>query len=176
MLWQGGCVTDPKLDVRRTGTRGRNRLTWLVAGAALVLLAAAAAYALLGGDDAGTPATTPHPEPAATTLQIPPAAGRCMVPSAEVLAGSDLAIEGTVTGVAGGVVTLAVDRVYAGADRAEVTVAAPSSGPAELDQGVELVTGRRYLLAANGDQVMVCGFSGEATPQLAELYAQAFPE
>ena len=38
---------DTDTESRQTGTRGRSRLTWLVAAAAVVLIAGGVAYALL---------------------------------------------------------------------------------------------------------------------------------
>lgn len=167
-------------DVRATGPRGRNRLTWLVAAAAVVLLAAITGYAVFGRDDAPPtageePSGAVEQDPGVATIELagPVGAGRCMVPSPELLAGQDLAFEATVTGIADGVVTLDPERFFAGTAVDAVTVTAPPEA-AMLDTGVVFEAGGTYLVAATGGQVNGCGLSGEATPQLRALYDEAF--
>ncbi|HEY0888454.1 MAG TPA: hypothetical protein VGE38_02445 [Nocardioides sp.] len=166
-------------DVRATGHRGRNPLTWLVAAAAVVLLALIAGYAVFGTDDpvpsAGDePTGAPsEPGPATVALTTPQESGRCMVPSADVLAVQELAFEATAIGIADGVVTLEPERFYAGQATDEVTVTVPDD-TALLQPELEFAAGTTYLIAATGDVITGCGLSGPATPELRALYAEAF--
>ena len=103
------------------------------------------------------------------------ATGRCMVPTAEALATLPTAFEGTVTSLEDGMATLQVTRWYAGPERDEVSVAAPDRSLQSLLLAVDFQKGRSYLVSADGKRVSLCGFSGEATPDLVALYEQAFP-
>ena len=171
---------DTMTESRRAGTRNRSPLTWLVAAAAVALIAAAAAFALLPrGSDPATPTAGSDPTtaaPAVTELAMPAAAaGRCMVPSARMLQSAAYAFDGTVTGIDQGVVTLQVDRWYAGGDSDLVEVDQGSADLAALILAPRFEVGERFLVAGSQDgSVMVCGFSGRYTPQLADLYTQAF--
>ncbi len=101
-------------------------------------------------------------------------AGKCMVPSAETLGGFDTAFAGTVTSVDGGTATLTVDQWYAGGDAATVTVDAPSKDMQDLLMAVDFQEGSTYLVSANGGRVSLCGFTAQESPELQELYDQAF--
>ena len=169
---------------RQTGTRGRNPLTYLVAAAAALVIAGVAALALmgpLGGDAtdpppiAGGPETSAAPAPTVTRLSAPTEQpGRCMVPNARVLSQQTVAFEGVVESVDGNTVVLVPTTFYAG-DRADrVEVAAPGEELTFLLGEVPFEEGGTYLVAANDGQVVLCGFSGPATPQLERLYSQAF--
>lgn len=169
-------------DVRATGAHDRNPLTWLVAAAAVVLLAAVAGYALFGRDDAPAPTAGEEPtgavsDPAPTSTELTASGGsaRCMAPSPEVLAQQEVAFEATATGIADGVVTLEPVRFYAGDPTDQVTVTVPDH-TALLEPGLEFEAGKDYLIAASGGEVIVCGFSGEATPELRTMYEEAFPQ
>src|SRR6478672_12490439 len=93
-------TTAEPVPVRETGARGRSPLTWVVAAAAVVLIAGAALFGVLRHDDAGPVPSAGHASRLTTTqLAAPdPAAyrARCMVPSAETLAHQTLAFDGTV--------------------------------------------------------------------------------
>lgn len=165
-----------------TEAQTRNPLTWLVAAAALVLIAAGGVLALAGGDDSPLAPPTagssgaPAGEVTTTELALPGGApARCMVPSAEVLAGAAYAVDAEVTAVAGGTATLEPTTWYAGEQTDRVEVAAGSADLAALIGAPEFQVGQRYLVAGNGEgQVMVCGFSGPYDQRLAGLYAEAF--
>lgn len=164
------------LTPRASGTRGRNPLTWLVAAAAAVLIAAGGAFALLGGDDPVAPPPTAGEAPTVTALALPPdAPGRCMVPSPEVLGGAAYAVAGEVTMVEGGTATIEPTQWYAGEETDVVEVDAGSADLAALIGAPEFVAGERYLVAGNQDgKVLVCGFSGPWSEDLAQLYDAAF--
>jgi hypothetical protein len=171
---------DTMTESRETGTRNRSPLTWLVAAAAVALIAAAAAFALLPrASDPATPTAGSDPTttvPTVTELTMPAAAaGRCMVPTARVLQSAAYAFAGTVTGIDQGVVTLRVDQWYAGGESDLVEVDQGSADLAALVLAPRFEVDERFLVpGSQGGSVMVCGFSGRYTPELADLYAQAF--
>jgi len=102
-------------------------------------------------------------------------AGKCAMPSAEVLSTFDTAFEGTVISVADGTATLEVDRWYAGGEASTVTVEAPSRSLDDLLMAVDFQEGQTYLVSADGDRVTLCGFTAETDPELEAMYAEAFP-
>ena len=105
----------------------------------------------------------------------PAAAGKCAVPSADVLATFDTAFAGTVTALDDGTATLSVDEWYAGGDGADtVTVTSPSEQLQDLLLAVDFQEGRSYLVSADGDRVTLCGYSGEDSAEMQALYAEAF--
>ena len=99
----------------------------------LPVVAAALAVALSGcgsdDDSAATIDPTTSASPSASASDEPVVltadgsnAGKCAMPSAEVLSTFDTAFEGTVTSVDGGAATLEVDQWYVGGDASTVTV------------------------------------------------------
>lgn len=133
-------------------------------------------------DTPATDATSPSASTSESTSSEPLAltadgstAGKCAMPSAEVLSTFDTAFEGTVTSVEDGTATLEVDQWYAGGEASTVTVEAPSRSLADLLMAVDFQEGRTYLVSADGDRVTLCGFTAEADPELEALYAEAFP-
>jgi hypothetical protein len=170
--------TELTTENRATGARHRGPLTWAVAAAAVVLIAGVALFGVLRHDD--TPATPPTASDARTVTELsaPPAAAysaRCMVPTSAVLARQTVAVDATVTTIAGGVVTLTPSHWYAGDPTDLVRVQAPPQDLQALLGAVRFQEGGRYLVAASGGQVAVCGFSGPWSSRLASLYADAFP-
>lgn len=174
---------DTQVPERQTGTRGRNPLTWLVAAAAVLVIAGVGVFTLTGTDDD----TTAPPiaddngsgdgggEPVVISLRAPAAStGRCMMPSAEVLSQQQVAFEGTVEKIDEGTVVLTPTEFYAGDEADRVEVDAPAEQLTNLIGAVEFEVGGTYLVSATDGQVTVCGFSGPATPELEQLYADAF--
>jgi hypothetical protein len=102
-------------------------------------------------------------------------AGKCAMPSAEVLSTFDTAFEGTVTSVEDGTATLEVEQWYAGGDASTVTVEAPSRSLDDLLMAVDFQEGQTYLVSADGDRVTLCGFTAETDPELEAMYTEAFP-
>lgn len=121
-----------------------------------------------------SPSASASGEPLALTADGS-TAGKCAMPSAEVLATFDTAFEGTVTAVEDGTATLEVEQWYAGGDASTVTVEAPSKAHEDLLMAVDFQEGRTYLVSADGDRVTLCGFTAETDPELEALYAEAFP-
>lgn len=102
-------------------------------------------------------------------------AGKCAMPNAETLAGFDTAFEGTVTSLADGTATLAVDQWYAGGDGADtVTVTTPSEQLSDLLSAVEFEADQTYLVSATDGRVTLCGFTAEKSAELEGLYQAAF--
>ncbi len=170
-------ATELTTESRETGTRNRGPLTWLVAAAAVLVIAGVGIFgvrALTGDDD---PAPTAGPVPSATHLEVSAPAGsaKCMVPNAEVLASADVAFDGTVTGIVGDEVTLEPTHWYAGDPTETVVVTAPSVQMQRVASGVSFETGGRYLVSATDGQVSLCGFSAPYDEGLAAIYAEAFP-
>jgi hypothetical protein len=156
-------------------TRSRNPLTWLVAAAAVVLVAAGGAFAVLGGGDEPPPTTAVSPETTTSLRVTGSGPGRCMVPSPDVLGGAAYAVDAEVTAVEGGTATLDPRDWYAGQETDRVEVDAGSADLEALIGAPRFEEGQRYLVAANEEgEVMVCGFSGPWSDQLADLYTEAF--
>ncbi len=169
---------SPETDTltREPGTPGRGPLTWLVAAAAVLLIGAAGMSTLVGGDDTVTPPSAGEADPTVTTLTLPTGTpARCMVPSARLLSNAAFAVDAEVVAVSGGVATLDASQWYAGEPTDEVEVDAGSADLSALIGAPEFEEGDRYLVAGNGDgDVMVCGFSGPYSDDLAGLYTEAF--
>lgn len=171
-------ATELTTETRETGTRNRGPLTWLVAAAAVLVIAGVgfAGVRALTGDD---PVAAPNGgvPPSVTTLDVPAAAGlgKCMVPNAEVLSGADVAFDGTVTSIAGDRVTIEPSHWYAGDPTDEVVVTAPSEQMQQVASGVTFQVGDRYLVSATRGTVSLCGFSAPYSDRLAAVYAEAFP-
>ena len=186
---------DPDLpETRQTGFHDRSRLTWLVTAAALVLIAGVGAFALIDRGDDDVPAAgagssespldpssgagaTSSPDTGDTTVLSAPAgvgSGRCAVPSAEVLSRQTVAFDGTVTDISDGLVTLTPTMFYAGEPAAEVQVQAPPQVLRDLILAVDFEVGQRYLVSAVEGEVSVCGYSAPWSPELEQLYVEAF--
>ena len=162
---------DPSTDTRR-----RRPLTWLVAAAAVLVIAGVGAFALLGGED--QPAVPTAKDPAPTVMELsarPSSAAKCAVPTAELLSNQETAFDGTVTSLTDGLVTLDVGHWYRGGPADQVTVDAPPAGMQALLLAADFQVGQRYLVSANDGFVTVCGFTAAYFDDLAALYAEAFP-
>lgn len=182
----------PETDdgTRATGTHGRNRVTWLVAAAAVAAIAAVGGFAISGlggnGGDADPPQAGPKPTVTVAEHQAPVAgestdltAGsadtKCVAePTAAMLAQYDQAFEGTVTSIEGTTVTLEATDVYQGEVGETVQVQAPAGPFQAMIQQVQFQVGGTYLVSAYQGAVSMCGFSGPASGDLQRLFTEAF--
>lgn len=140
---------------------------WLGLGALTVGAAAAAVVGIVltapGGD--------------ATRLTAPSGGGpaaSCAVLTPETMAGADLAVAGTVVSIDGDEVTLEVTERFAGesADRIVVEQQDPDL-PSELSAGA-FEQGQDYLISSIDGVITTCGQSGPSSPELEQLYRDAF--
>jgi hypothetical protein len=167
--------TELTTENRETGTRERSPLTWVVAAAAVLVIAGVGVVGVRALTD------DPAPSPVAadkTSIELAVAdsagAGKCMVPNAEALAAADVAFDGTVTSVEGDNVVLEPTTWYAGGPATFVVLDAPSEQMQQVASGVSFEVGGRYLVSAVGSNVTLCGFSAPYSEELAAVYRQAF--
>jgi hypothetical protein len=185
-------VTSEEGD-RATGTHGRNRLTWLVAAAAAVVIAGAGGFAIssLSGEGeapptaSDSPKTDPAPDPApgtelgtpvagATTELTAPPSAKCAAPDPVNIGAAEQAFSGTVTAVEGDTVTIQTSDVFTGEVGETVVVTAPAAQLRAMISATKFEVGGSYLVSATGGMVAVCGFTGKETGALRSLYDQAF--
>jgi hypothetical protein len=186
-----GDVMSVDLDVRpehdegsrSTGTRGRNRLTWLVAAAAAAMIAGVGGFAIAGlsGNDSTGPQASDHrtSDPItssaaqATELSVAPLQGRCARPEPSVLAQYQQAFAGTVTAIEGDTVTLQTTEVFTGEVEETVQVSAPPDLYPAMMSSVQFEVGGAYLVAAFDGEMSIC-YSGTATGPLKSPFEKAF--
>ena len=159
------------------------RKCWTVAalGAAAAGALAFAGAAIGGVFDGGEPnlAVDPPPieQPSVLALSggdTDPMMMSCLAIDASIIAQSPVAFRGVVDTIEGDTVTLTVDGWYQGGDAQVVTITAPL-GMEALIGGIAFEPGQAYLVSAYDGVVSYCGMSGPATPELQNLYDQAFP-
>jgi hypothetical protein len=172
--------TRTDLPQQTTELRRRGPLAWVVAAAAVAAIAGGGYTAVSSMQDNGTveqarPGTTSVDEPVVLTLEAPTTVpAKCAVPTPELLAGAEVAFAGTVTAIDGDVVTLAPTETYAGAPADEVELVGLGPDIRALTGQPDFVVGGTYLVSATDGQMFACGFSGEASPELQNLYDLAF--
>lgn len=164
-------MTDTQTTPAPAETRRNQRLPLLAAAAVLVVAGVVGAIALTGGDD---PASSPP-----LALSVPDAGGAalssCLAFDPAVLAGMELAFDGTAVAVEPGTVTLEVTRWYQGGTAETVALSVPGGGDAFVNiDGVAFEQGERYLISASDGTVNFCGFSGPWSPELEAGFQQAF--
>jgi len=157
-------------ESRETGTRDRSPLTWLVAAAAVVLIAAAGIFGMAQRDD-GSPPTA---QGSVTQLGFEPPRGRCQLPNVGVLRQQTVAFRGTLVSVVDGTATFDVTHWYRGGPTDTALISATPSKLATLVQAADLKAGSDYLVAADDGTVLACGFTRPAGGHLQSLYDQAF--
>lgn len=158
-----------------TPVRRRSPLAWLVAAAAVLVIAGVGVFAVVGGDDSPTVPTAQDPAPSVLALKAgPPTTAKCMVVSPKVLANQQVAFDGTVAAMTDALVTLDVTKWYRGGGADQVTVQAPPESLEALVSAADFQVGQRYLVSASDGFVSVCGFTAAYTDELAAMYAQAF--
>lgn len=150
----------------------RNLWTWLVVGVVVVAIGTGVLVALTR-TGSNPPADPDQPQVVITLNSTGEPAGRCMLPTPEDLADKPLAFAGTVSAVDDSTATITVSKLYAGgpADVVRVRFLAPGL---VTDQAIDFAPGEQVLVAAVGSRVAACGYSGQATADLQQLYDQAF--
>jgi hypothetical protein len=163
-------TTTRTTESRENGTHDRSPLTWLVAAAAVFLIAASGVFALVNRDHD----TTPTAGQTVTQLSLPTIHGRCIVPNVGVLRQQTIAFRGTLTSLGPEAATFRVEHWFKGGPTDLAHVAAPPSELAPLVSAATLHIGGSYLVSAHDGTVTECGFTGLATGHLAALYSRAF--
>ncbi len=167
-------LEDTMTPDQDTPVRRRSPLAWLVAAAAVLVIAGVGAFAFLGGDDSAVPSADEPPPSVLTLSARPPTAAKCLVVSPAALQQQEVAFDGTVNSITEGLVTLDVSHWYLGGNADQVTVEAPTADLQALVQAANFEVGERYLVSATGGSVSVCGFTAPYSPDLAALYDEAF--
>lgn len=157
-------------ESRETGTHDRSPLTWLVAAAAVVLIAAAGIFGLAHRDHGSTPTA----QGSVTQLTYTPSEGRCVLPSVGVLRLQSVAFRGTLRSLDDGTATFDVTQWYAGGPTRLAKVSAAPTPLAGLVQDAHLRVGGDYLVAASDGVVTGCGVTAPATTSRQRLYDRAF--
>ena len=124
-------------ESRETGTRDRSPLTWLVAAAAVVLIAAAGIFGMAQRDHGSPPAA----QESVTQLGCTPPRGRCQVPNVGVLQQQTVAFRGTLVSVVDGTATFDVTHWYRGGPTDTAKITATPSNLATLVQAADLTVG-----------------------------------
>ena len=171
-------MSTPVIDEPVPSETRRRRTPWLAVAAAAAVIAAAAGVGIassLGDDDSGGDSIQAAPEP--VTLSVAPGnvMSSCLPFSVDVLKDMPMAFGGTVTEVSEGSVTVDVDRWYRGRPGNAEVVELQTPGSSVALDGVEFTADSKVLVAATDGQVNGCGFSGPASAQLEQAYAEAFP-
>ncbi|GAA0813433.1 hypothetical protein [Spirilliplanes yamanashiensis] len=150
------------------------RRPWLAGAAAAAVVAVIAGVGLARSDDPG-PGTVAAPPPTVTRV-VDRSGGteKCLPPRAERLAEAGLAFEGTVRSVDGDVVTLVPARFLTGPATDLVEVEQADESSEALVGATRFEVGETYLVAVVDGTVLICGYSGLATPELRQLYDEAF--
>jgi hypothetical protein len=163
-------TTTRSTESRENGTHDRSPLTWLVAAAAVVLIAASGVFALVNRDRDPTPSAGRT----VTQLVLATTHGRCELPNVGVLRLQTIAFRGTVTSLESGTATFRVEHWFKGGPTDLARVSAPASQLAPLVAAAKLRVGGSYLVSAHDGAVTECGFTGPDTGRLAGLYSRAF--
>jgi hypothetical protein len=157
-------------DSREDGTRGRGPLTWLVAAAAVAVIALAAGVGLSQRDHGSAPTA----RPSVTELRAARTSASCVLPNSQVLRLQSVAFRGRLLSVTDRAATFRAAHWYAGGPTELVTVRLVPGGIPETLQPSDLAVGRDYLVAAGDGFVRGCGLTGPVTPKLQRLYDSAF--
>jgi hypothetical protein len=153
------------------------RARWLVPAAAAAAVAGIAAAAVLafGGDDDDNGNEAAAPETVQLELAVPDAMQMCVMLDADVLQPVPVALEGTVTDIEGGTVTLDVTQWFKGGDAEVVELVNPGQADdfAMIEDFLAFEEGKRYLIVAEDGVVSGC-LSGEWSEQSAAIFDEAF--
>jgi hypothetical protein len=148
--------------------RRRGPVFWGAIGTAAAAAAVVGIVVVVGGSAGDRPTTLALSLPAADV------ASSCLAFDVAFLGEIPVAFAGTVTAADTEQVTLDVDHWYRGGDADAVTLAVPDGQTSAALDGVDFRDGERYLVTATDGTVNGCGYSGPATPQLEDAFAEAF--
>lgn len=159
---------------RSLSTAAHKRRSWtMLAGVAAAAVLAIGGAVMIGNDGGGGDTQVAGGPPLELSLGDSTVMSSCIMFDVAFLAEMSPAFAGTATAVDGEVVTVTVDRWYAGGDASTVTLRGGAGSPALID-GFEFVVGQRYLITAADGTVNFCGYSGLATPELTAAFDAAF--
>jgi hypothetical protein len=154
----------------------RSRTPWLIAAAAALALLVVAGFAVANlGDDDDTGNDVAAGPPLVLSLGVDDIMASCIRPEPAMLAGMSPAFAGTATAIDEEIVTLTVDRWYAGGDDTTTVELHAQPGMEALIAGFSFEIGEQYLITAANGSVNFCGFSGPATPEFLAFFDEAFP-
>ena len=131
-------ATELTTENRETGTRNRGPLTWLVAAAAVLVIAGVGflgVRALTGDDRRRPPSSRRRPSVTRWTCRPPRATPSAWSRTPRPWPRADVAFDGTVTAIDGDQVTLKPSQWYAGEPTDAVEVTAPSGRPTDVGCG-----------------------------------------
>jgi len=139
-------------ESRATGTRDRSPLTWLVAAAAVVLIAAAGIFGMTQRDHGSSPVA----QGSVTQLGFDPPRGRCQLPNVGVLKQQTVAFQGTLVSVVDGTATFEVTRWYRGGPTDTARISAtpgnqqcPAVGAVAAQPGTRIVFDGNFIAGTN---------------------------
>jgi hypothetical protein len=156
---------------RPVPTEARNGTFRIVVVIAIALAVAVAGFSLMTRSGEAEPAAAP---PLVLSLGVGDGLASCLPFEVPTLATMPVAFAATAESVEGEMVTLSVDRWYAGGDSATVTLSAPA-GMEALIGGIAFTAGEQYLITATDGVVNYCGYSAPATAEMRAAFDQAFP-
>lgn len=164
-------LTHEHLERAMSDTTAR-RTPLLVAGvaAALALVGGGTWAALASSDDA-----TPAPSARTVLALKDPGNGvsaSCMMLTKELLGSQEIAFAGSVTSIDSGTATLDVTHWFTDGTADTVTVSHDTG--MQMSESLVLEKGKSYLIATSGDTLNLCTGSGPETPELRELFDEAF--
>lgn len=174
-------IPAPNMRAEGVTASRRSPMLRLLIATLVGLLAGFSLFVFFGGDDqpnGADDATESAGASAAsrTTLELgDEAAMKCMVPTPALLQEQEIAFEGTVASIKERAVTLDVTTWFQGEPTDQVVLRTADPQLRLALSGVDFTQGETYLVSANEGSVTMCGFSGQATPELAALFAEAYP-
>lgn len=170
-------LTEAMMSTQQSAAMSRKRFALAAAAVAVLVLAGLAL--IFGAGKAHEPVASPKASPskALTTATYTLQAGqamRCAPPDVNTIRGLDVAFQGKVASAGKSQIDLVPSSFYTGArtDRVVLSVHSASGANPEM-LPVSFTPGKDYIVGVKNGSVLLCGYSGEASPSLAKLYARA---
>ncbi|MCM6764401.1 hypothetical protein NB037_18455 [Rathayibacter sp. ZW T2_19] len=135
----------------------RRRSPWLIAGVGALAVAAIASLLLPLAFALAT-----------SSARLASTSNGCPTDPAAALGEAQVAFRAEVRSIDEGTVTLRVIERYRGDIGDSVTVSTPRGAPSAWETGID------YLVAADAESLLGCGLTGPSSPELTELYRDAF--